>query len=212
MEKRNKKEHKIFDFTIAKVSSSSSFYIPRYNAGCADAFGSLGHKEHASCLDWLVDVIAFIGTVWKIVMSNVVQLIGLEEFGSDNPGTILNDLVDPFAVPDRFGSLLGRHDSQALALMCLIVACNTDHEYRVGESLLCLLELSHVTVERRKSGSARNNSWGTLLLDRRCVQFAQPLLLRVPVEGYIGLTPDGKDQKRRLHILGQVGQQAEDSF
>lgn len=80
-------------------------------------------------------------------MRNIVEVVGLEELGGDDPWTVLNDLVHPLAVSHRFSSLLGRHDGQALALVCLVVTGNTDNKSGVGEGLFGLLKLSHVPAK-----------------------------------------------------------------
>lgn len=119
--------------------------VPGDDAGGADALGPLGDEELASLLDGLVDVVALGGTVGQVVVRDVVELVLLEEVGRDDPGTVLDDLVHPLAVADRLGALGGGHDRQALARVRLVVARDADDEGGVGEGLLGLLELAHVT-------------------------------------------------------------------
>lgn len=71
----------------------------RDDACCADALGSLCNQELTLPLDRGVDVVAFVRSVWNIVVGNVVNLVVLEEVWGHDPGAVLDDLIYPFAVP-----------------------------------------------------------------------------------------------------------------
>lgn len=120
--------------------------LPCNKASGAHSLGSLSDEELAGGLDRLVDVVALVGAVGKVVVSNIVEVVLLEEFGGDNPRAVLDDLIDPFTMSQGLGALLARHDGQALALVCLVVAGNANNQGGVGESLLGLFKLSHVAA------------------------------------------------------------------
>jgi hypothetical protein len=132
--------------------------IPCDETSCADTFCSLCDKELASSLDGLVDVVALVRAVRKIIVSDIVELVLVEKFGGNNPWAILDYLIDPFAVAESFGTLSGRHHSQTFALVCFVVACDSNDECCVRESLLGLLELSHVAKEWSADSSV-SRSW-----------------------------------------------------
>ena len=113
----------------------------------ADTLGTLGNKEHALFLDRLVDVVALIGAVRDVVVSNIVNLVLLEKLNIDNPGTVFYDLVDPFAMSHRLGAFLSAQDCQTLATVGLFVTGDTDEKMDVGEGGFGLLELAHVSVD-----------------------------------------------------------------
>jgi hypothetical protein len=117
---------------------------PCDKASCADTFCALGDKELAGNLDGLVNVVAFIGAIRQIIMGNVIELVLVEELGSDNPWAVFDNLIDPLAVTESLGTFSGRHNCQTLALMCFVIACDADNQCCVRESLLGLFELSHV--------------------------------------------------------------------
>jgi hypothetical protein len=113
----------------------------------ADTLGTLGDEEHALFLDRLVDVVALIGAVGNIVVSNVVDFVLLEELDIDNPGTVFYDFVDPFAMSHRLGAFLSAQDCQTLAAVGLFVTGDTDEKMDVGEGGFGLLELAHVSMD-----------------------------------------------------------------
>lgn len=80
-------------------------------------------------------------------MGDVVDLVQLEEVRGDDPGAVLDDLVNPLAMADGLGALAAGKHRQTLALVGVDVAGYTDDEVDVGEGLLCLFELAHVAVE-----------------------------------------------------------------
>ncbi|KAI7001881.1 hypothetical protein KC359_g175 [Hortaea werneckii] len=62
-------------------------------------FRALSDQEHSALFDRLVDIVAFAGTVRKIVVGYVVNLVLLQELDIDDPRTIFNDLVYPSTIP-----------------------------------------------------------------------------------------------------------------
>ena len=87
-------------------------------------------------------------------MRDVVDLVLLEELRVDDPGAVLDDLVDPAAVAHGLGALGARQHGQALAHVGFAVARDADEEVDVRERLLGLLELAHVaTAEEKKETS-----------------------------------------------------------
>lgn len=77
-------------------------------------------------------------------MSDIIELVRVEELGCHDPRAVLNDFVDPFTMSEGLGSLSTRHDGEALAPVCLLIARDADNERGVGEGLLGLLEDAHV--------------------------------------------------------------------
>jgi hypothetical protein len=132
--------------------------IPCDETSCADTFCSLCDKELASSFDGLVNVVALVRAVRKIIVSHIIELVLVEKFGGNNPWAILDYLIDPFAVAESFGTLSGRHHSQTLALVCFVVACDSNDECCVRESLLGLLELTHV-AKKWLADSSISRSW-----------------------------------------------------
>ena len=130
---------------LARSPLLVSPYSPCDKTRCADTLSSLSDKELASRLDRLVDVITLVSAVGEVIVSNVVELVFLKKLGGDDPRAVLDHFVDPFAVSNGFGSLAARHDRQALAPMCFLIASDADNEHRVRESLLGLLEDSHMS-------------------------------------------------------------------
>jgi hypothetical protein len=108
----------------------------------------LSDQELALLLDRGVDVVALSSAVGKIVVSNVVDLVLREELRGNDPRAARNNLINPLAVTDSLRALSAAENRQALAKMCLLITSNADDEIRIRESLLRLLELSHVTRER----------------------------------------------------------------
>jgi hypothetical protein len=117
----------------------------------ADTLGTLSDQEHALFLDRLVDVITLVGAVGNVVVSDIVNLVLLEELDIDNPGTVFYDLVDPFAMSHCLGALLSAQDCQALATVGLFVTGDTDEKMDVGEGGFGLLELAHVSVDGQQA-------------------------------------------------------------
>ena len=70
------------------------------DASRADAFCALGDEEFALLLDRLVDVVALAGAVWDVVVCDVVDVVLSQEIHVNHPRTVLDHLVDPFAVPN----------------------------------------------------------------------------------------------------------------
>jgi hypothetical protein len=116
------------------------------DASGADAFGTLGDKEHALFLDRLVNVITLVGAVGNVIVGDIVDLVLFKELDIDNPGAVFYDFIHPFAVSHRLGALLCVQNSQALATVRLLVACDADEQVDVGEGSLGLLKLAHVSV------------------------------------------------------------------
>lgn len=116
--------------------------------GCAYALGTLRDQELALLLDGLIDVIAFVSTVWYIVVSYVVDLVLFEKFWSDDPGTVGKNLVHPFAMSDCLCSLSTGKHCQTFALVGLGIPSHANEEIGVWERSLCLFELAHVAVEK----------------------------------------------------------------
>lgn len=114
------------------------------DAGGAHALGSLCNEEHASLLDGFVNVVSFVGAVGNVIVCNVVDFMLFQEFDVDDPRAVFDDLVNPFAVSDRLGSLLAAEDCQSLSPVCFLVASDADYKVGVGEGRLGLLELAHV--------------------------------------------------------------------
>jgi hypothetical protein len=112
----------------------------------------LGDEELARLLYGLVNIITLGSAIGKIIVGDVVKLVLIEKLGCDNPWAVLNDLVYPFAMSHGLRALFGGHDSQAFALVCLVVTCNSDDKGGVGESLLGLLKLAHVTGKLSEAG------------------------------------------------------------
>lgn len=77
--------------------SRSGYVLGDYTCG-ADALGSLCHQEFPFFLNRGVDVVSFVGTVWQVIVSNVVYLMLFQEVRGDDPGAIGNNLVNPFAM------------------------------------------------------------------------------------------------------------------
>lgn len=77
-------------------------------------------------------------------MSDVVNLVLLQELWCHDPRAVLDNLVDPLAVSDSLCALHARQDSETFASVGLLVARHADEKVDVRESLLGLLELAHV--------------------------------------------------------------------
>lgn len=80
----------------------------------------------------------------------------LEELWRDNPRASRDDLVNPLAVTNSFSSLRLIQHSQSLAIVGLVIARHPDNEVCVWESMLRLLQLSHVTIPTQKSVTVTN--------------------------------------------------------
>jgi hypothetical protein len=111
----------------------------------AEALGPLRDQEHAPLLDGAVDVVALVRAVRQVVVGHVVDVVLQQELGRDDPRTVLDDLVNPFAVAHALGALPGGQHREPLALVCLLVARHAHDEHNVGEGRLRLLQRAHVT-------------------------------------------------------------------
>lgn len=121
------------------------------DAGGGDTFGALGDEELALPFDGCVDVVTFVGTVGLVVMSDVVDVVLSEEVGSYNPRAAGNDLVDPFAVANGFGSFGTGEDGESFSFVCLRISSHADNQVGVGEGGFGLLKLAHVAIETSQS-------------------------------------------------------------
>lgn len=120
---------------------------PRNDASGTDTFRSLSNEELASLLYGLIDVVSLVCAVRDVIVGDIVEAVLFEELWGDDPRAIFNYFVDPFAVSHGLGALLCRHDRQPLALVGLIVASDAYDEGRIGEGLLRLLKLAHVSSD-----------------------------------------------------------------
>uniref|UniRef100_A0A0A9F4L5 Uncharacterized protein n=1 Tax=Arundo donax TaxID=35708 RepID=A0A0A9F4L5_ARUDO len=73
-------------------------------------------------------------------MSNIVNLVLINEFLSEDPGSIRNDLINPLAVAQGLVSLVLSHDGLAFVSVGEVVVAASDEQIGVGEQLLGLLE------------------------------------------------------------------------
>lgn len=133
------------DYRMVTFFSFLALCLPSNQPRSAHTLGTLGDEELASGLDGLVDIVTFGSTVGQIVVSNVIKAVLLEELAGNNPRAVFDDLVNPLAVTDGLGALLGRHDSQTLAEVRLVISSDTYDKSGVGEGLLGLLKLAHVS-------------------------------------------------------------------
>lgn len=137
----------------------------RDDSSGADTLSALSDQEHALFLDRLVDVVTLIGAVRDIIVSDVVNLVLLEELDIDNPGAVFYNFIHPFAVSYGLGAFLSAQHSQTLAAMGLFVTSDADEKMDVGKSGLGLLELAHVSrmcqqaVPRKVSEQAAYPMW-----------------------------------------------------
>lgn len=77
-------------------------------------------------------------------MGDVVDPMLLEKLGRDDPRTVGNDLVHPFAMAHRLGAFGTTQDSETLAFVCFLITSYADNQVRIGEGILGLFELPHV--------------------------------------------------------------------
>lgn len=82
-------------------------------------------------------------------MSYVVDLVLLKKLGCHDPWAVLDHFVHPLAVSDGLGALAPAQNRQSLAQMCLVVASHAHEKVHVGERLLGLFELAHMSRLRR---------------------------------------------------------------
>lgn len=113
--------------------------------GRRDTLGSLGYQELSCFLAWPVDIIGLRRGVWLVVMGNIVDVVLLQELGSDNPRCILDNLVNPFAVTEGLSTLLISQYRETLALVGIYIVRYTNNEGCIRKSLLGLFQLSHVS-------------------------------------------------------------------
>jgi hypothetical protein len=73
-------------------------------------------------------------------MSDIVDILLPEEVYSQDPGAGHNDLIDPLAVAEDFGSLLLVHHNLSLLFNRLLVSADADNQVGVREELLGLLQ------------------------------------------------------------------------
>jgi hypothetical protein len=117
----------------------------RNDTSGAHSLGPLSNEEHPRLLDGFVNILAFISTIWNIIVSYIIEFMLFKEFFRDDPWTSFNNLVNPLAVSDSLSSLLSSQDSQALALMRLVIVSDAHDEIGIGKCLFGLLKLSHVS-------------------------------------------------------------------
>lgn len=122
-------------------------YLLGDDSSGTDTLGSLGDEEHTSLLDGLVDVVALVGTVRNVIVSNIIDLVLFEKFNIDYPGAVLDNLIDPLAVSDCLCSFLAAKDSKTFPPVRLLVASHTDDEIGIGEGGFGLFKLTHMTAE-----------------------------------------------------------------
>lgn len=121
-------------------------FVPSDDASCANTLRPLGDQELALRLDRLVDIIALVRLVRQIVVRDIIDLMLGQKLRGNNPWAIGNNLVHPLAMPNGLCALGTAEHSETLTLMRFFVASDTDNQVHFGESLLGLLELSHVAI------------------------------------------------------------------
>lgn len=129
------------------MSSNVRASSPCDDASSADTFRSLSNEELASLLYGLIDIVTLVCAVRDVIVGDVVEAVHFKELWGDDPWAVFDYFVYPFAVSHGLGALLGRHDCQPLALVGLTVAGDAYNEGCVGEGLLRLLKLAHVSIK-----------------------------------------------------------------
>lgn len=119
--------------------------LPCNDASGADTLRSLRNEKLAGLLYGLIDVVSLVCAIRDVIVGDIVEAVLFEELWGDDPWAVFNHFVYPFAVSHGLGALLCRHDRQPLALVGLTVASDAYDEGRVGEGLLRLLKLAHVS-------------------------------------------------------------------
>lgn len=114
------------------------------DVGGGDTLRPLGDQELPSLLAGAVDVVGIRAGVGLVVMGNIVNRVLVQEFRTDNPRSVLNNFVDPFAVSECFSPFLVREDGESLPLVGFRVIWNSNEQVGIRECLLGLLELSHM--------------------------------------------------------------------
>lgn len=106
--------------------------------------GATGGDETAVALDEGVDILGAGGDVGRIVVGDIVDLVPGDEVRGDDPGTTLDDLIDPSTVPNRFGTLPGRETGQGLVLVAILVRRHTNDELHVRKGEFRLAQLKRM--------------------------------------------------------------------
>nr|GMD94820.1 hypothetical protein Iba_chr15aCG6260 [Ipomoea batatas] len=75
-------------------------------------------------------------------MSHIINLMFLNELGSDHPRCIWNNFINPPAVTKRFISLLISHNSLALEFVSDFIIATSNKKIRVWKPFLGLFERS----------------------------------------------------------------------
>lgn len=118
----------------------------RDDPSSADTLSTLRDEEFALLFDWFVNIVPFGGAIRLVIMCDVVDVVLLQEFCCDNPGTARNDFIHPFAVSYCFCALSTGENCKAFALVGFGVACHTDEEIGLWKCSLGLFQLAHVAV------------------------------------------------------------------
>lgn len=89
-------------------------------------------------------------------MGDVIDLVLFQKGVIDDPGSILENMVDPSTVPDRLAAFRMGHDRAALVLLAQFVGTNPNEEVYLRKGEFGLPELESVAMLRRWSWSMVN--------------------------------------------------------
>ena len=98
-----------------------------------DAFSALSWHEFPSFLDLCVDIFLTDTPVRKVVMSDIVDFVFVEEIKADNPRARADDFVNPFAMSQNVAPLFLTHDNLTFLPLRFLVAGDSYDEVHVGE-------------------------------------------------------------------------------
>ena len=116
------------------------------DTSCADTLSTLRNKKFALLLDRFIDIVAFVSTIWLVIMRNVVDIMLCKELWRDDPRAVRDNLIHPLAVSDRLCTLSPGQNGQAFALVGFSVTRDADEETGLWKGGLGLFELPHVAV------------------------------------------------------------------
>ena len=137
-----------------------------------DAFSALCWHKFPSFLDLCIDIFLPDTPIWKVIVSDIVDVIFVEEIKADYPGAGAYDFVDPFAMHKNIAPFFLSHDDLPLLPDCLFIARNANDQVNVWEKILGLLENACmpnvVHVKHSICIDADRATWiGAIVLDRR---------------------------------------------